>query len=253
MIPTIKSEFRKLFTVRSTYIILAIIFAFTALMSFYFDGYKGNIGTPASDLRPDAIQYLITSTASSGAFLISIIAVLFMAHEFRYNTITYTLTANTRRTTVFLVKMLVVAVFAVLFTLVISLFSVGVYHLGLMLRDASLPAQEIALLPTLGKVLFYNIAYALIGVLLAVFIRAIVGAIAILLLFPIMIEPLAGVLLKDKAMYLPFSALEAVLGSGGAGIVQSSLTTASAIGISLAYVGVLAVVSWALFMKRDAV
>lgn len=249
MIPTLKSEFRKLFTIRSTYIITLLVLVFTALMSFYFEGYKGNTGSAASKLEPTALQEIITNTAGMGVLFLAIIAVLFMAHEYRYNTIMYTLTANTRRTTVLLVKMFTISIFAVFFGVLTVLFSIGMYKLGLQMRDASLPAQDLSLWTTLGKVALYYVGYALIGVLLAVLLRAVVGAIAVLLLFPTTVEPLIGIVLKEKAVYLPFAALDTIM---GASMVQGSLTSTGAMGVSAIYLGIFGIVTWLLFLRRDA-
>ncbi len=249
MIPTLKAEFRKLFTIRSTYVIFLIVLAFTALMSFYFEGYKGNTGSAASTLQSTALQEVITNTAGLAALFVAIIGVLFMAHEYRYNTIMYTLTANTRRTTVLLVKMFTIAVFGILFGLLTTLFSIGMYKLGLQLRDASLPAQDIAVWSTIGKLMFYYAGYALIGLLLAALLRAVVGAIVVLLLIPTTIEPLISLVLKDNAVYLPFAALDTVL---GASMVKGDLTSTGALGVSAIYIAVVSVVTWALFLKRDA-
>lgn len=251
MIPTLKAEFRKLFTIRSTYFIVAIVLAITALMCFYFEGYKGNTGSPAATLQTGALQDVITNPIRIGisALLLTIIAVLFMAHEYRYNTIMYTLTANTRRTTVLLIKMLTITVFAILFGLVTSLFSIVMYKLGLHFRDATLPTQDFAVWSTFGKVLFYYVGYALIGLLLAALLRAVVGAIVMILLIPTTIEPLLSLALKDNAVYLPFAALETVL---SASMMRGDLTSTGALGVSVIYIVVVGVVTWVLFLKRDA-
>lgn len=249
MIPTLKSEFRKLFTVRSTYVITAIVLVLVGLMSFYFEGYKGNTGSAASKLEPGAFNEIISNTAGMGALFLAIIAVLFMAHEYRYNTIMYTLTANTRRTTVLLTKMFTIAVFGVCFGIVTVLFGLGMYALGVQLRDATLPAQDIAMWTALGKVALYYVGYALIGVLLAVLLRAVVGAIAVLLLFPTTIEPLMSMVLKEKAVYLPFAALDTIM---GASMMRGDLTSAGAIGVSAIYIAVFGIITWLLFLRRDA-
>lgn len=249
MIPTLKAEFRKLFTIRSTYIITLVVLLFTGLMSFYFEGYKGNTGSAASTLEPTALQEIIGNTAGMGVLFLAIIAVLFMAHEYRYNTIMYTLTANTRRTTVLLIKMLTISIFSVMFSLVTVLFGVGMYLLGVQLRDAALPAQEFSIWTSLGKVMLYYIGYALIGVMLAVLLRVVVGAVAALLLVPTTVEPLIGIVLKDNAVYLPFAALDTIM---GASLMQGNLTSTAAIGVSAIYIAVFGVITWLLFLRRDA-
>lgn len=249
MIPTLKSEFRKLFTIRSTYVITLIVLLLIGLMNFYFEGYKGNTGSAASKLESTAIQEVISNTAGMGVLFLAIIAVLFMAHEYRYNTIMYTLTANTRRTTVLLTKMFTVSVFGVCFGIVTVLFGIGMYLLGVQLRDATLPTQDLSIWTSLGKVALYYAGYALIGVMLAVLLRAVVGAIAALLLVPTTVEPLLGVVLKDNAVYLPFAALDTVV---SASMMRGDLTSTGAIGVSAIYIAVFGVITWLLFLRRDA-
>lgn len=249
MIPTLKSEFRKLFTVRSTYVITLVVLLLVAFMNFYLEGYKGNTGSPASTLETTALQEVISNAAGIGALFLAIIAVLFMAHEYRYNTIMHTLTANTRRTTVLLLKMFAVAVFGACFGLMVVLFGVGMYLLGVQLRGESLHSQDLSLWTSLGKVVLYYIGYALIAVMLAALMRAVVGAIAALLLIPTTIEPLIGIVLKDNAVYLPFAALDTIM---GASLMQGSLTSNAAIGVSAIYLAVFGVITWLLFLRRDA-
>lgn len=250
MLPTLKSEFRKLFTIRSTYVITFIVLALVFLMCFYFEGYKGNTGSAASELAPTALREIIANAAGIGALFISIIAVLFMAHEYRYNTIMYTLTTNARRTKVLLAKMITITIFGVLFGLITALFGLGVYLLGLQLRDATLPAQEFDLLTQLGKVTVYYGAYALIGLIIATLLRAVVGAIVVLLLVPTTIEPLISLVLKEKAVYLPFAATDTIM---GASMIQgSNLSSNGAIGVTAIYLVVAGVITWLLFLRRDA-
>lgn len=249
MLPTIKSEFRKLLTIRSTYVITFIVLAFVFLMCFYFEGYKGNTGSVASHLAPTALQEIVRNAAGIGALFVGIIAALFMAHEYRYNMIMYTLTANARRTKVLLAKIFTITVFGVVFGLITVLFGVGVYMLGVQLRDATLPIQDINWLETLGKVAFYYAGYALIGLLLATLLRAVVGTIVVLLLFPSTIETLLRIVLKDNAVYLPFASLDTVIGNS---MIKGDLTSNGAIGVVAIYLVVGWVITWYLFLRRDA-
>lgn len=250
MLPTLKSEFRKLFTIRSTYVIAFIVLALVFLMCFYFEGYRGNTGSAASTLAPTALKEIVGNAAGIGALFIAIIAVLFMAHEYRYNTIMYTLTANTRRTKVFLSKILTMTVVGAVFGVLVALFGLGAYMLGLQLRDATLPTQDFDLLTQIGKVALYYIAYSIIGVLIATLLRAVVGAIVVLLLVPTTIEPLISLVLKEKAVYLPFAATDTIMGASA--IQSNSLSSNGAIGVTAIYLVAVGVVTWLLFLRRDA-
>lgn len=250
MVPTLKAEFRKLFTIRSTYVIMFIVFALLVLVFFFFEGYKGNTGSAASTLAPTALQEIVGNAAGMGVLFLAIIAVLFIAHEYRYNMIMYTLTANTRRTKVLLAKIITMTIFGIIFGVVTVVVGIGLYMLGLQLRDASLPPQDFDILAQFGKVAVYYAAYTLVGIFIATLLRSVVGAIALLLLFPTAVEGTLSVVLKENAVYLPFAAMDTIMGASM--IPDSNLTSAGAIGITAIYVSVIGVVTWLLFLRRDA-
>lgn len=249
MLPTFKAEFRKLFTVRSTYVTIFLAFALSALFSFYFEGYRGNTGSAASLLEPTALKEIVSNAAGLGVLFVSIITALYMAHEYRYNTIMFTLTANSKRTEVFVTKLFVAAVFGIIFGLAYIGFTIACYMLGLALRGAELPPQDFKAMTELSAVAFYYMAYALVGMLISALTRNVIAAIAFLLIFPITVEPLLGVILKDNSKYLPFSALDATVGTG---INQGMLNQSTAVLVSAGYLLVVALITWLMFIRRDA-
>lgn len=249
MLGTIKSEIRKLLTVRSTYVLLFVIFAMALFFNFYIEGYWGQSGSAAGTLQPGALREVIGNGVGMAALFISIIAILQMGHEYRHNTITYTLTANSRRTQVFLAKTLVLGAFAVVVGLLVALVSLLTYKLGLSLRDASLPPQDIEYGIHFFRVAVYSFVYGILGLLVAVLLRNLIGAIVFILIFPTTAEPLLGLLLKDKSVYLPFTTFDHIL---GAAITQGDMTMNRATIFSLLYIAILGVVTWVLFVRRDA-
>lgn len=249
MIPAIRSEFRKLLTVRSTYVLILIPILLGAGVSFYFEGYRGNTGSPASGLTDEALKSIISSNAGIMALFLSVIAILFMGHEYRYNTILYTLTSRAHRLSVLASKIVVIGLFSVLVGLAGIGLMVGAYLLGLELRNADLPAQNLNEARELLKLVSYFLAYGLMGLLIGTLMRSVVGGIAFLLLFPITIEPLLSLVLKKNAAYLPFSALDNIMGNS---FGQNNLSMERALVVSAIYL----VVGWAvaslLFLRRDA-
>ncbi len=249
MLVSLKAEFLKLFTVRSTYILSGLSFLLIILISFYFEGYRGVTGSAASTLTETALMEIVSNTAGMIVIFISLIAILLMAHEYRYNTIMYTLTSNTRRTKVLASKSLAVIVFAVGMGLIATAFSIGCYYFGLSLRDAVLPQQNFDWLVVFGKTAVYFSIYALVGLLLAVLVKGIVGAIMFFFIAPVTIEPLLSIPLKDNAVYLPFTMFDSIM---GAGIIQSDLSPARILSFSILYIIVLWVIAWTVFLRRDA-
>jgi ABC-type transport system involved in multi-copper enzyme maturation permease subunit len=224
-------------------------------MSFYVEGWWGGSGSAAGrqTLGNLALREIVMNTLSTMSLFVSIIAVLQVVHEYRHNTITYTLTASNSRTKVLLSKAFVLVCFAVVYSLVAALLSIGLYLLALSMKGATLPPQTIDWFAAIGRGVFYNIAYVSIGMIIAFISRNIAGAIAILLIVPTTVEPLLGIVLKNNAIYLPFAALEKVIMiEGSPAFVQGELSVAKALAISCAYLVVGWLVTWQLFLRRDA-
>lgn len=253
MYAALKSEFQKLLTVRSTFVISLLALVMIAIFAFYVEGLRGISGSASSELSPRAIEEIIVNAGGTVAAFSAIIAVLFMVHEYRYNTIVYTLTACKSRSKVLLAKIVTVTSYVVFFTLFAMAFAVGCYYLGLSLRDATLPPQDWNAAGAVGKALVYNISFSLIGLLTAIITRSIAAAVALIFLVPNTVEPLIGLLIKDNAVYLPFAALEKVVAtSASQSLVQGELAPGKAILIVSAYLIVGWAITWSLFLKRDA-
>lgn len=240
MIPLLRAECRKLLTVRSTYIISAIAFVLIGFLAFYTEGYRGLF---AHDMW---LADLISNVSVTISIFVAIIAILLMGHEYRYSTITYTLTAANSRTKVLFAKMLTILGFSVLFTLVAWLLGIVAYLAGMNLSPNE---GQMWVSPELTWLAVWRSAYlvlgfGMIGLLLAFLFRHLVGAIAALFIWPT-VEMLLSPLLKDNSRYLPFSLLEQVQG----GVVWSPTTAAF---LFAAYLATLWLLAWYLFKWRDA-
>lgn len=250
MLSAIKSDLRKLLTIRSTYILSTLAILLTSGVAFYFQGFKAK----ATDLDATALGALLDSSAGYTVIFVTIIGILFMAHEYRYNTIMYTVTANASRVKVFLSKLITISLFSTLFALLISGFTLASYMIGISLGDATLPAQNFDALSQIGRVIFYFVAYGIIGVLLASLIRNLVGTIAFFFIVPSSIEPLlsAFVLKGDKSEYLPFYALDSVANTGMSVMNQTpKLSTTDSMLLVILYLVISGTVAGLLFLKRD--
>jgi ABC-type transport system involved in multi-copper enzyme maturation permease subunit len=248
-------ELRKLFTVRSTYIMTALGLLIVVVTAFWVEGYKGISGSPAANLESNAVEEIIKNTALSGGGFGVIIAILFMAHEYRYNTIMYTLTASNSRHKVLASKIIVMLGFGIALTFTSIVVGLALYDLGLSFRDATLPTQEVNWPYMGGRILFYNLAQMMLGLILATLTRSITAAIAIVFLAPATIEPLLGLLLKEKAAYLPYASLERVISAFGgeaAQIVSGTLSVGRAVFVASTYIIIGWIITWYLFIRRDA-
>jgi ABC-2 type transport system permease protein len=246
MIPAIKAEFRKIFTVRSTYMYLGAVVLLLLFFGFFISGWK----IDSSDLHnPATLVGDVFGAVSVTSIFVGLITILLMTHEYRYNTILHTLTLSNRRSKVLLAKVLVVSALAIVFTLIVGVLSPLLAVWGLHAHHLKLVHQHIPYLNTLWRSLFYGWGYAMFALLIAVLIRNQIGSIVTLLIVPGTVEALIGLVLKKNVVYLPFSALSTVVGNGQ---YSNSITVVHAAMVFAAYLVGGGAIGWVLFLRRDA-
>jgi len=211
-----------------------------AAVALYYSTYKSQVVSLAEVLH---------NSVSLGVLFCCFTVVLLMAHEYRYNTIVYTLTSNARRGRVLVSKILAATLFGAAYSIGLVLVIAVMYALFLVLHGTNLPPLGTSFLSVVGSLLLYYIGYALLGLIIATLVRSIVATVGIIFGMSFIVEPLLGVLaLHESAKYLPFASLDAVVGSAHG----FSLTSGNAIAMSGAYIVVGLLVAWALFELRDA-
>lgn len=252
MITTLRSEFRKLLTIRSTYLVTIIAVLLVILLAGYGEGYRN--GGQANS------QTLNNSLLNMGSFtslFAAIVAILAMAHEYRYNTIIHTLVNSNSRTKALLSKVAAVIVYCLLLTLLLCIVTLGGIAMGANLGGHPLPHQEIDYILYYVKAAFFITGTAMAGMLFAVLIRNVVAAFAIFFILPNIIETIANLLIKEKSVYMPFSALNEVLITvppdvSGTPFVLGNLSPLEGALIFLAYLIPGWIITWLLFLRRDA-
>lgn len=248
MIPSIKSESRKILSIRSTYVILLLGVALNILFAFYVTGWQ--LDAESLQSANFMASQVVSSVSALGLFG-ALVGILLVTHEYRYNTIMYTLTANKSRTQVLLAKLVTATVFAVVFTAFFAVLSPLLSLLAINIRNLELGPQSFDVWNIAWRSLMAGWAYVIYGIILALIIRVQVGAIAALFLIPT-VEPLIGLVLKQKQAYLPFMALNNLITVGGQEGPGSSIPYQRAAIAVGAYVAVGLIVSWILFLRRDA-
>lgn len=257
MIDALRYETVRIRTIGSTYWTLIIGLGLCALIAFGF-----GVDSRGTDLPPAVATLLLTGGGESLPFIVlglpvALLGVLSTAHEYRYGTIFPTLTAIPRRSVVLAAKVLVVASVAAgaaLVSVVLS-WSIGSVALGEPLPVAADPIPVVLL----GYVLL-TILYGVLGVALGQLTRAIPTATVIILVCPLIIEPVVSTLsglealswLSDAVHYLPFGA--------GMRLLSAGLTPASAelLGrweggaVFAVFVGILLGLGGLLLERRDA-
>jgi len=246
MLSSLKAEFRKLLTVRSTYIIFGITVLLVIFFAFYAEGIKA---TTEALYNPGLLVSESKQAIMAVGLLGAMVGVLLVTHEYRYNTVMYTLTASNSRTKVILAKLLTVSAFAVVFSLVVGSLSPALTYLGIHLKGHALVHQVFPVWDVLWRVVFVGWGYAMLGFIFASAIRIQVGAISAMFLVPAMVEPLVGLLLKQNAVYLPFNDLQTVLMHQG---TLKTISVANAAWLFVIYVVGGMLITWQLFVRRDA-
>lgn len=247
MMNTLKAEFKKLFTVRSTYFIFAICILLLIIFGFIISGYEIN---KADRLNPLTLSQDVTGAISTVSLFASIIAALLITHEYRYNTIMYTLTASKSRSRVLAAKIIVLTGFAVVFVTFFGVMSPITAILGAHAHHIKLVPQTFHYWSLIWGSMLYGWGFIMAGLLFGVLIRNTIGAVVTLLLFPTAVENLLGLLLKNNSVYMPFTALGVVIGQHGN--FNTTISASRAALIFLSYLIVGWIIAWVLFLKRDA-
>lgn len=243
MMESLKAEFRKLLTVRSTYIITGLAFLLVIFYAGFIEGYKADA---VRALSPSFLSNEVTGAVGAVAVIAALVGVLLVAHEYRYSTVMYTLTASNSRTKSLFAKWLAVTVYAIVFTLIVSILSPVAAYVGLHIKGTDLVGQVFYYHDLAWRVLFYGWGYSMLGMLFALLFRNIVGAVVGLFLLPGTIESLLGLLLKHNQVYLPATSLNAVIQYSP----YISYGKAALVFATYAVVG--GFVAWTLFLRRDA-
>jgi len=248
MMNAIRSEFRKLFTVRTTYVLSLLGLALSCFVSFWIEGYKL---TGVDLTNPNHCASVITDALTSiPLILASIVAILLMAHEYRYNTILYTLSSSNSRTKVLLSKLVAVSTYALAMTVIIAALSLAASALGVHLKGSHLVTQHIHYASLVWRALFYGWSTVVSALVIATIVRSQVGAIVTMFAIPT-VELILSALFKHNSVYLPFTgASNAILQRGDPS--HGTLSYAHAALVFGLYVLVGWVVGWILFVKRDA-
>jgi ABC-2 type transport system permease protein len=248
MINEIKAEVRKVFTIRSTYVIFAVMLFFIIFFGFYVAGWH----TDKVDLLdPHRLYRIAQQSISFLSIFIALIAVLLLTHEFRYNTIAYSLTSSNNRSKVLAAKILVVTALALIATTIVGLASPLLADWGMHVHHLKLAPQTFYYSGLAWRGLVFGWGYAMAGLLFAALIRNQIGAIITLFIVPDTVEGLLSILLKNNTVYLPFSALHSMLGVG-MDVPNGHITPIHAMYVFLGYLLVGWAIAWYLFLKRDA-
>lgn len=244
MIDAFRAELRKIWSVRSTYMLMLFLLALpVGLMGFWIFGYKD---AEHANQSVEVLKTTIMATVGLGGILLSFIPLLSVTQEYRYNTVLYTLTSTNRRAKVFFAKWLASVFVAVLLGAIMVAAVVAAFYVGQNLHHVSTLAQTMPDASFMFRMLASIVGAASFGFIIAILLRSQVASIAVVLILPTTIETLLTLLLKDNTKYLPYTALGNLTNLPGAVAYSTSLLVVGG------YVVALGAVALVGFVRRDA-
>ncbi len=206
MIAAIRSEWIKLHTVVMNWVLTSLALVFPLAITLLNAAIRG-------DDPLDARQLLEVITGSSfiPVLLIMVVAAASITGEFGFGTIRPTFTATPRRGRVIVAKAVVLVTYAVVLQTVIVL--IGVFG-GKLIAEGQGSTIDYGRVPTAVPALVGLVVLAalmaLTGLGVGMLIRNTPAAIAILIIWPLIAEPLVGALLqliwtgRDIIAWMPF-------------------------------------------------
>jgi len=244
MLAAIKSEFRKLLTVRTTYFMILMAFLLTSgLIAFWIFGYQD---VSKADTNANALLESVYNAVSIMGIFVSLITIMLVGHEYRYNTIMYSLTSVNRRSKLFFAKYLVSIVFSLIVAAILASLTIVAFNIGQSVHHINTTSQHSPVLQMIWHCAASIAANVTFSFILAIIIRSLIGAIVTILIVPSTIEGLLSILLKENVKYLPFTALSNLTS------VSTKVSATMSLSLVAAYAAFFGLVSYILFLKRDA-
>jgi ABC-2 type transport system permease protein len=204
VLPLIRSEFRKLSTVRSPWLLLAagpvlVVAGVTGLVQS-----GGNVHDPATASKA------LAHVALAALFTL-IFGIFAVAGEYRHGTVTDTFLSTPARGRVVIAKLAVYGSAGAVAGLVSSAVALAVTAAWWSARGGSFFLSSADSWRTLAGGMAVNVAFAAIGVGVGALLRNLAVAIAAALAWIALVEGIAGQLVgAGPARWLPFSASEAL-------------------------------------------
>ncbi len=204
MLPLIRSEFRKLSTVRSPWLLLAagpllVVAGVTGLVQS-----GGNVHDPA-------VQGKALAHVALAALFTLIFGIFAVAGEYRHGTVTDTFLSTPARGRVVAAKLVVYGSIGAVAGLVSAVVAVAVTAAWWSAKGGSFHLPAAGSWRTLAGGAAVNVAFAAIGVGVGALLRNLAVAIAAALAWIALVEGIAGQLAgAGLARWLPFSASQAL-------------------------------------------
>jgi ABC-2 type transport system permease protein len=248
MIDLLRSEWIKFRTVRVNYVLGTIGAAFPMIVVLLVSLLTREEASTADDL-----PHIVTGTTVVTAFLLGVVGALNLTSEYSHGTIRTTFAAAPQRTKVLFAKALVTCLATIAFTAVVELVTLAIGSVVLSNRNVDVHIAGTDRAAMLGAVAVAAML-ALLGFALGLLIRNSAATVAVLVLWPFLLEGIVGAVLSAAGVnnpqpWLPYqSALTMTnpdLSDGDPSRLRSGLFLA-------AVIVVLAVIGTVINERRDA-
>ncbi|NQU36722.1 MAG: ABC transporter permease [Actinobacteria bacterium] len=249
MIASLRYEWRRISTIRSTWILLAAAVALSGGFGLLYSFLLGaDLSGDQSGGQPAEFTMTLVEgiTQSAGNLLVlvilSTIAAQAIGQDYRHGTIRVTLTEFPNRTTVFLSK-IIIALAAITVGFILSVVLSGVI---LSAGGNTMPGSEDAV-GSIVRAWLYVLGFCLIAFALTAITRVLALGVVIPLVLAAVLEPLISALVSSYVEWLP-DALPFAAGTSfiaGTDVARSGLVFA-------AWTFGLAAVAYVMFTRRDA-
>ena len=251
MINTIRSEWIKLRTVRMNIVLFILAVAFPVTVSVLVSSLA-NI----RDLKTSDVAGLVTGSSVVTALLLGVVGAVSISAEFAHGTIRPTFAATPKRMRVLIAKATVTALFAVVAESLVVVFCFVVSSAIASSRGATLALndQPEARAALIGIVIFAVIV-SLLGFGIGMVIRNTPAAVAVLILWPLVVENIVMAILSAAGVSNPQKFLPYISGFGLGNPDAPSSESLSRVAGGLYFAAVSAVVAIAgavITARRDA-
>ncbi len=207
MIATIRSEWIKLRTVRSSVVLFLAVIALTVGLSAlvgglvpfdHGEGGRGGLESPTSLIQRTLVGTLLAQ------FLFGVIGVLIISQEYRFSTIRVTFAAVPKRMRVYVAKFVMLAIATVVVAAITTAAAVAVGGALLSARHHPINLSTPGTWRVLIGTVLSSMVYALMGLGVGAIVRSSVGGIVIVTAWPLILENILGNIFPKVGKWFPF-------------------------------------------------
>jgi ABC-2 type transport system permease protein len=210
MINTIRSEWIKLRSVRMNLILFILAVAFPVIVSVLVASLAD-----IQDLQVSDVAGLVTGSSVVTALLLGVVGAVSISSEFAYGTIRPTFAATPKRMRVLVAKAIVTVIFAAVAEALVVIFCFVVSSAIATSRGASLSLSgDTEARAALIGIVVFAVIVSLLGFGIGMVIRNTPAAVAVLILWPLVVENIILAILSAAGIEHPQKFLPYISGFG---------------------------------------